>query len=119
MAPTSSEWLVFSQWLRRSIEPSGSTRTSAMFWTSRISSGPRRTSRSGLYAAERTSVGSNSRQYENRDRQPAIKVQFSPLMSCTTTEEGQESSVGTTSPTPLPLRVGAKHSTCSGPACRR
>src|SRR4051812_45002208 len=53
MVPTSSEWLVFSQWLRRSIEPSGSTRTSAMFWTSRTSSEPRRTSRSGLYAAER------------------------------------------------------------------
>jgi len=87
MAPTSSEWLVFSQWLRRSIEPSGSTRTSAMFWTSRTSSGPRRTSRSGLYAAERASVGSNSRQCENRDRQPAVKVQFSPFMSCTTTEE--------------------------------
>src|SRR5260370_38459007 len=40
-------------------------------------------------------------------------------MSCTSAEEGQESSVGTTRPTPLPLRVGAKHSTCSGPACRR
>src|SRR5713101_3754789 len=32
---------------------------------------------------------------------------------------GQVSSVGTTKPTPLPLRVGAKHSTCSGPSWRR
>lgn len=27
--------------------------------------------------------------------------------------------IGTTRPTPLPLRVGAKHSTCSGPSWRR
>jgi type IV secretion system protein VirD4 len=47
-APTSSEWLVFSQWLRRSSAPSGSTRMSAMFWTSRTSCAPRRTSSSGL-----------------------------------------------------------------------
>ena len=26
---------------------------------------------------------------------------------------------GTTNPTPLPLRVGAKHNTCSGPSWRR
>ena len=32
---------------------------------------------------------------------------------------GQVSSDGTTRPTPLPLRVGAKHSTCSGPSWRR
>ena len=32
---------------------------------------------------------------------------------------GQVSRVGTTRPTPLPERVGAKHMTCSGPSCRR
>jgi len=39
---------LFSQWFRRSKAPSGSTRTSAMFWTSRTSHSPRRTSSSGL-----------------------------------------------------------------------
>jgi hypothetical protein len=34
--------------------------------------------------------------------------QFSPLMSCTIADPGQVSNVGTTRPTPLPLRVGAK-----------
>ena len=34
-------------------------------------------------------------------------------------DAGHVSSVGTTSPTPLPLRVGAKHRTCSGPSWRR
>ena len=46
-------------------------------------------------------------------------VQFSPLMSWTIAEPGQVSSVGTTRPTPLPDRVGAKQSTCSGPSWRR
>ena len=32
MTPTRSEWLVFSQWFRRSSAPSGSTRMSAIFW---------------------------------------------------------------------------------------
>ncbi len=39
---------VFSQWLRFSSAPSGSTRMSAMFCTSRTSCAPRRTSSSGL-----------------------------------------------------------------------
>ena len=64
-------------------------------------------------------VGSNSRQCENRARQPAVSCQFSPLMSWTMTLSVQESRVGTTRPTPLPLRVGAKASTCSGPSWRR
>src|SRR5690349_6307143 len=34
-------------------------------------------------------------------------------------DPGQVSNVGTTSPTPFPERVGAKHNTCSGPLCRR
>ena len=34
-------------------------------------------------------------------------------------DAGHVSSVGTTNPTPLPLRVGAKHRTCSGPSWRR
>jgi hypothetical protein len=34
-------------------------------------------------------------------------------------DSGQVKSVGTTRPTPLPLRVGAKQSTCSGPSWRR
>lgn len=48
LAPTSNAWLVFSQWFRFSRLPSGSTRMSAMFWTSRTSHSPRRTSSSGL-----------------------------------------------------------------------
>src|SRR5579875_3468987 len=64
-------------------------------------------------------VGSNRSARPNRARQPAVKPQFSPLMSWTIAEPGQVSSVGTTRPTPLPERVGAKHSTCSGPWWRR
>ena len=44
------------------------------------------------------------------------ELQFSPLMSWTMQLPGQVRSEGTTRPTPLPLRVGAKHSTCSGPS---
>ena len=73
----------------------------------------------GCRRAERASVGSNSSTRPKRARQPAVSVQFSPLMSWTIAEPGQVSSVGTTRPTPLPLRVGAKHSTCSGPSWRR
>lgn len=47
------------------------------------------------------------------------ELPVSPLMSWTTAELGQVSSDGTTRPTPLPERVGAKHSTCSGPSWRR
>ena len=53
------------------------------------------------------------------ERQPAVSCQFSPLMSWTTAEPVQVSSVGTTRPTPLPERVGAKAMTCSGPSWRR
>jgi hypothetical protein len=51
-----------------------------------------------------------------RARKPDVRVQFSPLMSCTMQLPGHVSRVGTTRPTPLPDRVGAKHSTCSGPS---
>src|SRR3546814_5255570 len=61
----------------------------------------------------------NSRQCEKRERQPAVICQFSPLMSWMTADAGQDSSVGTTRPTPLPERVGAKVRTCSGPSWRR
>ena len=47
---------------------------------------------------------------------PAIRTSaasFSPLMSWTIAEPGQVSRLGITRPTPLPERVGAKHSTCS------
>ena len=52
-------------------------------------------------------------------RQPAVSCQFSPLMSWTTAEPGQVNRVGSTRPTPLPERVGATASTCSGPSWRR
>src|SRR3989344_1900572 len=54
---------------------------SAMFCTSRTSCAPRRTSSSGLYAADLGSVGLNSRQCEKRERQPAVMFQFSPFMA--------------------------------------
>ncbi|MGX1345835.1 hypothetical protein AB7M73_011095 [Bradyrhizobium japonicum] len=47
------------------------------------------------------------------------QLPISPLMSCTMAEPGQASNEGTTKPTPLPDRVGAKHKTCSGPSWRR
>src|SRR3546814_15428977 len=40
-------------------------------------------------------------------------------MSWMTADAGQDSRVGTTRPTPLPERVGAKVRTCSGPSWRR
>ena len=90
-----------------------------MFWTSRTSFGPLRTSSSGLKRADCGLVGSNSRQCEKRERQPAVSCQFSPLMSWMTADSFQLSSVGTTRPTPLPERVGATAITCSGPSWRR
>jgi transposase-like protein len=76
---------------------------------------PRRTSSKGLYAAERVPVGLNSKQCENVSASQ-LSVQFSPLMSWMTSVQGQDRSVGTTRPTPLPERVGAKAITCSGPS---
>jgi len=61
-------------------------------------------------------VGSNKSTRPKRARRPAVRPQFSPLMSWTMQLPGQVRSEGTTRPTPLPLRVGAKHSTCSGPS---
>ncbi len=43
-----------------------------------------------------------------------MSCQFSPLMSFAIADPGQVSSDGMTRPTPLPLRVGAKHKICSG-----
>src|SRR3546814_17822191 len=86
--------------------PSGSTRISAMFCTSRTSWMPWRTSSNGLYAADFGLVGLKYKQCEKCARQPAVSVQFSPLMSCTTHDPRHVSTVGTTRPTPLPDRVG-------------
>src|SRR5882672_8299743 len=61
------------------------------------------------------SVGLNSRQCENLARQPAVSCQFSPLISWMTAEPVQESKVGMTRPTPLPLLVGAKARTWINP----
>src|SRR3546814_6806305 len=58
-------------------------------------------------------------QCEKRERHPAVICQFSPLMSWMTADAGQLKSVGTTRPTPLPERVGAKVRICSGPSWRR
>lgn len=52
-------------------------------------------------------------------RKPAVSAQFSPLMSSTILEPSQARSVGRIRPAPLPERVGAKTSKCSGPLCRR
>lgn len=60
-----------------------------------------------------------SGQCENRTRHPEVSCQFSPLVSWMTAEPVQLSSVGMTSPTPLPERVGAKAMTCFGPSWRR
>ena len=60
--------------------------------------------------------GIESRHCENLARQPAVSCQFSPLMSWMTADPRQVSSVGNTRPTPLPERVGATASTCSGPS---
>ena len=75
------------------------------FWTSRTSLSPRRTSSSGLYADDSGLVGVEQ-QYapEARPPPPAVSCQFSPLMSWTMQLPGQVNSVGTTRPTPLPLR---------------
>ena len=72
-----------------------------MFWTSRTSNGPLRTSSSGLYLALAGSVGLNSRQCEKCARHPAVSCQFSPLMSWMTAECGQVSKVGMTRPDAL------------------
>jgi hypothetical protein len=42
-----------------------------------------------------------------RWRTPAVSCQFSPFRPWTKVEYGKVSGVGTTTPTPLPLRVGA------------
>ena len=55
-----------------------------------------------IVGGARALVGSNSRTRPNRARQPAVSVQFSPLMSWTIADPGQVRSVGTTRPTPLP-----------------
>src|SRR3569623_1420405 len=83
----------------------------AMFCTSFTSrSVPTRTSSSGLNRTDEPSAAAGSnlrlRLLSPSRRQPALSAQFSPLMSCTSTECGQESRVGRTSPTPLPERVG-------------
>jgi len=94
-----------------------------MFCTSSASCTERsRTCSSGLYLTlvPLVSVGSNLRQMcPMRRRAPAVRCQFSPLRSWTKAECGQVRRVGTTTPTPLPLRVGAKTRTWPGPQSRR
>ena len=51
--------------------------------------------------------------------QPAVSAHNSPFKSVMTLLAPHDSSVGTTRPTPLPERVGANASTCSGPSWRR
>jgi transposase-like protein len=92
--------------------------------------------RCGAARHERTEDRTNSRNgYRERQWQtrvgalelkiPKLRLgtyypaQFSPLMSLTTTLDGQLSSVGSTRPTPLPERDGANARTCCGPSWRR
>jgi len=110
-SPTSSEWLVLSQWFRRSSAPSGSTSTSAIFWTSRTSHSPRRTSRQWIVGRACGLVGSNAVPVRTVRAIRRSVPNSPPLISWTIAEPGQVNSVGTTRPTPLPLRVGAKHRT--------
>ena len=65
------------------------------------------------------SVGSNSSTRPKRDAQARRELPVLALDVVNDADAGQVSSVGTTRPTPLPDRVGAKHSTCSGPSWRR
>jgi hypothetical protein len=51
---------------------------------------------------------------DRRARASRQSTQFSPLMSWTTADPSQMSRVGTIKPTPLPERVGAKHSHAPG-----
>jgi hypothetical protein len=51
---------------------------------------------------------------DRRARASRQSTQFSPLMSWTTADPSQMSRVGTIKPTPLPERVGAKHSHTRG-----
>src|SRR3546814_7585839 len=53
---------------------------------------------------------SNSSTRPCREQKPEVSCQFSPLMSWTMQLPGQVRSDGMTRPTPLPERVGAKHS---------
>src|SRR4051794_36057745 len=94
----------------------------ATFWASLTSREVNsRTSASGLKRELLdSSTGENLKQTcPHVLRNPAVLAQFSPLMSYTTADSSHASSVGITRPTPLPDRVGANASTCSGPLCRR
>ena len=72
-----------------------------------------------VWGGNRTDAGARAQSVLMSVLQPAVSCQFSPLMSWITAEPGQVRRVGTTSPTPLPERVGAKAMTWSGPSCRR
>src|SRR3954454_15153124 len=94
----------------------------AMFWASLTSRDVNsRTSASGLKRELLdSSTGENLKQTcPHVLRKPAVLAQFSPLMSYTTIDSSHASRVGITRPTPLPDRVGANASKCSGPLCRR
>jgi hypothetical protein len=65
-----------------------------------------------LYVAEAASAALNSRQCENRPRQPAVGCQFT-LMSRTTAELVYEQR-GYNHATPSPERISANAMRCSG-----
>ena len=97
-----AQWLVFSQWLRRSSAPSGSTRMSAMFWTSRTS-----VRRGAPRAADcrRPSARWSDRTAGTRPKRGAPAGGQLPVLALDVVDDGrpgQVSSVGTTRPTPLP-----------------
>ncbi|MNV55681.1 hypothetical protein D3C71_1479230 [compost metagenome] len=110
ITPTSKAWLVFCQWFSRPL-PSGSTIKVARFCTSPTScSGVRRISSRGFQHRPACRAAGSKRMtllWACFCRQPAVMAHSSPLRSVTTVLCGHDSSVGTTSPTPLPERVGA------------
>jgi hypothetical protein len=102
--------------LRHSNAHSGSTKKSAMFWTSRTSHSPRRISSGELSAARAALVGSNSSTWPNLARHPTVNDQFSLLVSWTIAEPDQVNSVGTTRPTPY--RIVSARNTAHAPGHR-
>ena len=110
MVPTISDCAVFCQW-SISPFPSGSTSRVARFCTSPTSwPVPRRISSKGLKPTQETGLAGSKRNTllpACACRHPAVSSHSSPLRSRITALCFQLSSVGITSPTPLPLRVGA------------
>ena len=110
MTPTRSAKAVFCQWESRPL-PSGSTIKVARFCTSPTSASvPTRISSSGFQHTPPELLAGSKRStlfFACFCRQPAVSAHNSPFKSVMTLLAPHESSVGTTRPTPLPLRVGA------------